>query len=150
MVKCVTGGMPCKSCQLTGVCLALEDAAAFNTPTNTMKITSHDKAKALIELLQGALNDALRIAELNSVWIEDDIQEWDGYLDLKCVLTPLDEGGLCVKSLTTKLLWDCKEADKGRKRYEKLRRLNVAEFSDLFNRNLAGERFDDMVDSLPE
>ena len=33
-------------------------------------------------------------------------------------------------------------------RYERLRRLNPRQFAELHQRNLAGERFDDMVDAL--
>lgn len=33
-------------------------------------------------------------------------------------------------------------------RYEALRKLNTRQFSELYARNLAGERFDDMVDAL--
>ena len=36
----------------------------------------------------------------------------------------------------------------GWQRYEKVRRLNVQQFSDLFQRGLKGERFDDMVDEI--
>jgi len=33
-------------------------------------------------------------------------------------------------------------------RYEKLRKLNVRQFAELFERNLRGENFDEMVDAL--
>lgn len=33
-------------------------------------------------------------------------------------------------------------------RYEAVRKLNVVEFANLIDRNLKGERFDDMVDEL--
>jgi len=33
-------------------------------------------------------------------------------------------------------------------RYKKLRRLNVRQFSELYERNLAGENFDQMVDEM--
>ena len=36
----------------------------------------------------------------------------------------------------------------GWQRYEKVRKLNVHQFSELFRRGLKGERFDDMVDGL--
>lgn len=34
-------------------------------------------------------------------------------------------------------------------RYEKARKLNPAQWAALHQRNLAGERFDDMIDALP-
>lgn len=33
-------------------------------------------------------------------------------------------------------------------RYEELRKLNVRQFSELIERNLAGENFDEMIDEL--
>ena len=36
----------------------------------------------------------------------------------------------------------------GWQRYEKVRKLNVHQFSELFQRGLKGERFDEMVDGL--
>ena len=36
----------------------------------------------------------------------------------------------------------------GHERYEKLRELNAQQFSELYQRNLAGENFDEMVDKL--
>lgn len=36
----------------------------------------------------------------------------------------------------------------GWQRYEKVRKLNVHQFSELFQRGLKGERFDEMVDAL--
>ena len=33
-------------------------------------------------------------------------------------------------------------------RYEALRKLNVQQFSEIFQRNLRGERFDDLIDEL--
>lgn len=38
---------------------------------------------------------------------------------------------------------------KGAERYEKLRRLNVTEFSNLFELNLKGFNFDELIDELP-
>jgi len=38
----------------------------------------------------------------------------------------------------------------GYDRYEALRKLNVQQFAELYERNLSGERFDDMVDALVE
>lgn len=40
------------------------------------------------------------------------------------------------------------ELEKGHARYEALRKLNVQQFSDLFERNIKGENFDEMVDQL--
>jgi hypothetical protein len=38
----------------------------------------------------------------------------------------------------------------GNDRYEKLRKLNVSQFKDLYKKNISsGERFDDLVDKLP-
>ena len=34
-------------------------------------------------------------------------------------------------------------------RYEKARKLNVAQWAELHQRNLRGENFDDMIDALP-
>lgn len=42
------------------------------------------------------------------------------------------------------------EARQGGVRYEKLRKLSPRQFDELYARNLKGEFFDDMVDSLPE
>lgn len=41
-----------------------------------------------------------------------------------------------------------REASKGLVRYEALRRCNAQQFSELCARNVAGEKFDDMVDAL--
>jgi len=40
------------------------------------------------------------------------------------------------------------EATLGYLRYEELRKLNVRQFAELFERNIAGENFDKMVDEL--
>jgi len=33
-------------------------------------------------------------------------------------------------------------------RYEAVRKMNVRQFSDVYNRNLRGENFDDMIDEI--
>lgn len=43
---------------------------------------------------------------------------------------------------------DASELARGYVRYEALRKLNPREFAELNRRNLAGERFDDLVDEL--
>jgi len=43
---------------------------------------------------------------------------------------------------------DTAELARGYVRYEALRKLNPREFAELNRRNLAGERFDDLVDEL--
>jgi hypothetical protein len=40
------------------------------------------------------------------------------------------------------------QSEKGEERYNKLRKLNPRQFHDLVERNLKGENFDQMVDSL--
>lgn len=42
------------------------------------------------------------------------------------------------------------ELERGWTRYEKLRKLSPRAYAELHARNLAGERFDDLVDALPQ
>jgi hypothetical protein len=57
-----------------------------------------------------------------------------------------------VSSTGTNLLKLATEIERlkiGHDRYEKVRRLNVHQFADLYTRNINGDaRFDDLVDSL--
>lgn len=50
------------------------------------------------------------------------------------------------KTICKNYIHDSAEMVKGWLRYEKLRTLNLAEITKIYQRNLAGERFDDIVD----
>jgi len=72
----------------------------------------------------------------------------DGHLVYVTVLEPkvieeiqkIDLAGESDKSL--------KDLELGYSRYEKLRKLNANEFTEIYKRNLGGENFDKMIDEL--
>lgn len=66
-------------------------------------------------------------------------------IDLYGEVTNVDEAQLME---IAQLRADVERLRQQAARYERLRRLNPRQFAELHQRNLAGERFDDMVDAL--
>ena len=63
----------------------------------------------------------------------------------------MEEAGLSPGEITKAIrdgIAEIKKLRVAHRRYEALRRVNPRQFMDLWNRNLKGERFDDLVDEL--
>ena len=150
MPICAVGGDPCASCIASGECLALADATVFTqTPSRTKGTKLAARFKLLIRTHAEALQEALRMAELHALNIEDELPEYDGYESLKAVTLPgLAGAGLIalqVSSITSELT----KHELGYERYEKLRKLNPRQFQELWETNLTtGQPFDGLVDKI--
>jgi len=150
MVKCACGGDPCASCIASGECLALADATVFTqTPSRTKGTKLAARVALLIRTHAEALQEALRMAELHAVYIEDDLPEFDGYESLKAVTSPGLAGAGFIAIQGASITSELTKHEQGYERYEKLRKLNPQQFQKLWETNLTtGQHFDDLVDKL--